>query len=492
MNVRTRFAPSPTGFLHVGSARTALFAWLIARKYKGTFILRIEDTDKEREVEGVIEHVMESLRWLGIEWDEGPDKNGPHNPYVQSQRLELYRTYAQKLIAKGCAYPDPYTHEEVDAFRKKADEEKRPFLFRDHRPDTIQEWDGISPLRFKAPHIKRYVWNDLVRGELSAGEEAIDDFILLKGDGYPTYNFCHVVDDIEMEITHVMRGEEFISSTPKFLSLYDALEIAPPLFATLPPILGEKGTKKLSKRDGAKDILDYRTEGYRPEAMVNFLALLGWNPGTEQEIFEIDDLIASFDFDRIQRSGAMFNEEKLLFMNQQWMRKLTDEAFIQEVKVHVDGGGSTSEISSKDEILLKSVPLLKERAHTFSEARKMLSDELSFLFLAPEPDPAILTQKEPESPSESEGSFTKTSLGSLLPIIEAFTSNLSADEIRDALMPIADANTKENGGRGAILWPLRYALSGQEKSPDPFTLIHVLGKEESVVRIRKALAILGE
>ncbi len=494
MNVRTRFAPSPTGFTHVGGARTALYGWLYARKLGGQFILRLEDTDKEREVPGAVEHLMESLKWLGITWDESVDVGGPYAPYIQSERLELYRSYAQKLIAAGFAYPDPYTTEQLEAFRKEAEEAKRPFLYRDHRPATAADslpWDGSAPLRFRVPTIKRFEWHDLVFGDLSAGEEALDDFVLIKSDGYPTYNFCHVVDDIEMKITHVTRGQEFISSTPKFLSLYEALGVTPPQFASFPAILGEGGQKKLGKRDGAKDILDYRTEGYLPEAMVNFLALLGWNPGTEQEIFDIDDLIASFDFDRIQRSGAMFNEEKLLFMNQQWMRKLTNEAFIQGVKVHVDGEGSTSEISNKDELLLKAAPLLKERAHTFSEARKMLSDELSFLFLAPEPDPAILTQKEPESSSEADGNFTKTTLGSLLPIIEAFTPNLSADDIRDALMPFADANPKEHGGRGAILWPLRYALSGQEKSPDPFTLIHVLEKEESVMRIKKALAILG-
>jgi glutamyl/glutaminyl-tRNA synthetase len=210
MNVRTRFAPSPTGFLHVGSARTALFAWLLARKHGGQFILRIEDTDKEREVEGAIGHIMESLRWLGIQWDEGPNVDGPFAPYIQSERLSLYREYATRLVASGFAYPDPYTPEEIDEFRRKAEEEKRPFLYRDHRPENIDTgdgsgiaaWDGVSPLRFKAPFIKRYTWHDLVRGELTAGEEAIDDFILLKADGYPTYNFCHVVDDIEMEITH--------------------------------------------------------------------------------------------------------------------------------------------------------------------------------------------------------------------------------------------------------------------------------------------------
>jgi glutamyl-tRNA synthetase len=266
----TRFAPSPTGFMHVGGVRTALYAWAFARKHNGRFILRIEDTDKAREVEGSIPHIIESLKWLGISWDEGVDIGGPHAPYLQSERLDSYKKYAQILIEKGYAYPDPYSEEQVAAFRAQAESEKRVFLFRDYRPETIESWDGTKPLRFKVPEIKSYTWHDVVRGELSAGEEALDDFILIKSDGYPTYNFAHIIDDLEMGVTHIMRADEFIASTPKFLALYDALGITPPTFVTLPPILGTEGTKKLSKRDGAKDILDYRAEGYVPIPM-NFL-----------------------------------------------------------------------------------------------------------------------------------------------------------------------------------------------------------------------------
>jgi glutamyl-tRNA synthetase len=476
MDVRTRFAPSPTGFMHVGSVRTALFAWLYARKHGGQFVLRIEDTDKEREVEGSIGHIMESLRWLGIDWDEGLDIGGSYEPYIQSDRLEIYRKYAQQLIEAGFAYPDPYTTEELEAFRVKAEEEKRPFLFRDHRPETMAEWDGTTPLRFRTPIIKRYSWNDLVRGELSAGEEALDDFILLKGDGYPTYNFAHVVDDIEMKITHVTRGEEFISSTPKFLSLYDALDIAPPEYATMPVILGPDGKKKLSKRDGAKDLLEYRDEGYLSDAFVNFLALLGWNPGTEQEIFTRDELIEAFDFGQVQRSPARFDEEKLLSFNQHWMRGLSDEEFILKGKLE----------APDQERLLKAIPLLKERAHTLGEAQSMLMGELSCLFLRPSYDREKLLQKEP---ADSSG-FTKTTLENLLPIIEGLTEDASIEDIQTILMTVADKNPKENGGRGAVLWPLRYALSGLEKSPDPFTLIHIIGGEEAILRIKETLAIL--
>ena len=222
--VVTRFAPSPTGFMHVGGIRTALFAWAFAKKHGGTFILRIEDTDKEREVAGSKEQIMEALKWLGIIWDEGPDIGGPNAPYTQSERLSHYKKYAQILIEKGHAYADPYSEEELETLRKRSEELKKPFLYMEHRPENPPIWDGKIPLRLKTPEIKSYKWHDEVRGELSAGPEALDDFVLIKSDGYPTYNFAHVIDDIEMKVTHIFRGDEFISSTPKFLSLYEALE----------------------------------------------------------------------------------------------------------------------------------------------------------------------------------------------------------------------------------------------------------------------------
>ena len=474
--VRTRFAPSPTGFMHVGSVRTALYAWLFARKHGGQFILRIEDTDKAREVEGSIGHIQESLKWLGIEWDEGIDIGGPYEPYIQSGRLDSYRKYAQQLIDAGHAYPDPYTEAEVESFRKKAEEEKRPFLYREHRPETFGTWDGTQPLRFKVPEVKRYVWNDLVRGELSAGEEALDDFILIKADGYPTYNFAHVIDDLEMKVTHIMRGEEFISSTPKFLSLYDALGIQRPEIATMPVILGAEGTKKLGKRDGAKDLLEYRADGYLPEAMVNFLALLGWHPSnSEQEIFSAEELMAQFDITHLQKAGARFDEDKLLFINQQWMRKLSAADYVRR-------GGF--EESPK---LLKAVPLLKDRARTFGEAKAMLEDELRHLFFVPDLDAAKLMAKEP---ADRLGA-TKQALGTLLEALGALPDEVSAEEAKAALMPLADAEeAKGTGGRGAVLHPLRYALSGRDQSPDPFTLISILGKPEAASRVSAALARL--
>lgn len=478
MTVRTRFAPSPTGFLHVGGARTALFAYLYAKKHGGKFVLRIEDTDKGREVEGAIGHMMESLKWLGIEWDEGIDVGGPYEPYLQSSRLPMHVDYARRLIEAGYAYPDPYTEEEVDELRKQAEAEKRPFLFREHRPETFMEWDGTRPLRFKVPVVKRYTWEDAVMGTLSAGEEALDDFILIKSDGFPTYNFAHVIDDIEMQVTHVMRGQEFVSSTPKFLSLYEALGETPPVFVTLPPILGEGGQKKLSKRDGAKDILDYKREGYLPSAMANFLALLGWNPGGDRELFyTMPELAQAFAIDRIQRSGAQFDEDKLKHLNREHLRHLPDEAFIEL--------GALS--ASDTERLHRVVPLLKERAYTFAEARDMLSGELACLFTTPSVSRESLVQKEPQDRPEA----TKQALTAVIALLRTLPAYLPAEAVKMAVMPLADAEeAKGKGGRGAVLWPVRYALSGAERSPDPFTLISILGTEESISRLETALAIL--
>jgi glutamyl-tRNA synthetase len=439
-------------------------------------VLRIEDTDKGREVEGAIGHLMESLKWLGIAWDESIDVGGPFEPYLQSARVPSHREYARRLVDQGLAYPDPYTPEEVDALRAKAEAEKRPFLFREHRPETIGVWDGASPLRFRVPTVARTEWKDEVMGDLSAGPEALDDFILMKGDGYPTYNFAHVVDDIEMGITHVMRGQEFLSSTPKFLSLYVALGVEPPVFATLPPILGEGGLKKLSKRDGAKDILEYRTEGYLPEAMLNFLALLGWNPGDDREFFTPEGLIEAFSLERIGRSGAQFDEDKLRHLNREHLRRLPDAEYARR------GGLAAAD----PDRLLRAVPLLKERAYTLAEAREMLEGELVFLFAAPAPSVETLCAKEGEHPGSA-----KEALEAALPLLEGMPREIGAEGAKKTLMPLADAGeTSAKGGRGRTLWPLRYALSGAERSPDPFTLVSVLGPVESASRVRGALAIL--
>ncbi len=253
--VRTRFAPSPTGFQHVGGIRTALFAYLTAKQAGGQFILRLEDTDQKRKIEGSEQHLIDSLRTLGIDYDEGPDKPGEFGPYRQSERLDIYKKWAQKLIDAGRAYADPYSSAEVQAFREQAQKDKKPFLYRNNRPENPPKWDGSTPLRLRSDP-KIYQWHDEVMGDLKTGPEVIDDFILIKSDGFPTYNFAHIVDDAEMQITHIMRSQEFIASQPNYLNLYEALGVERPLIATLPPIMNEQGNKKLGKRDGAKDVLD--------------------------------------------------------------------------------------------------------------------------------------------------------------------------------------------------------------------------------------------
>jgi glutamyl-tRNA synthetase len=465
----TRFAPSPTGFMHVGGVRTALYAWLFARQNNGTFILRIEDTDKEREVEGSVKHIIESLMWLGLTWDYGPDKDGPWGSCVQSQRLEVYKKYAHELIDKGHAYADPYTEEEVEALRKKADDEKRPFLYREHRPDKTTAWDGTKPLRFKTPVVKRYSWMDEVRGELSGGEEMLDDFILIKSDGYPTYNFSHIVDDIEMGVTHVIRGEEFVSSTPKFLSLYEALNKIPPKFATMPVILGPDGKKKLSKRDGAKDILDYRTEGYLPEAMINFLALLGWHPeGDANEVMGVEELKAQFTLARVQKGGAKFDETKLAWFNREHLKRLSDNDLLMHIQNLM---GVVPPYASA------VVGLVRERAQTLKEAHDMLVNEFGFL-QSVSYDGALLLQGG-KITAEVASNHLKA-LADLLTNIpdEGFT----ATQLKDIIWPYATSQ-----GRGEVLWPFRVALSGKEKSPDPFTIAALIGKQATLNRVAEAI-----
>lgn len=480
--VVTRFAPSPTGFMHVGGVRTALYAWAYARKNNGSFILRIEDTDKKREVEGSIAHIISSLKWLKIDWNEGPDIGGPHGPYLQSERLESYRKYAQILIDKGLAYADPYTEEQLEEFRKKAEIEKRPFLYRDHRPENPPAWDGTKALRFKTPVIKSYEWNDLVRGSLHAGEEALDDFILIKSDGYPTYNFAHIIDDLEMEVTHIFRADEFISSVPKFLSFYEALEIERPEFVTLPPILGKDGNKKLGKRDGAKDILEYKSEGYLPEAMVNFLSLIGWNPGGDREIFSTQEFIELFDIEKIQVAGGRFNDEKLKWTNREHLKKKHEEEIIPQV---VDCIKKADRFKEKEwsvdvDIVRHILKTLLERISVYTDIVDSInSGEWDYIFENPEYDLLNLKWKKSSKTNEEIGSMLEE-LKETLDTIDENTFN--PETIRERITPLM-----EKYGNGDILWPMRYALTGKEKSPDPFEVATMIGKDRTIERIDIAI-----
>ncbi len=466
--VVTRFAPSPTGFLHIGGVRTALFAYLWARKKSGTFILRIEDTDKSREVAGSMAHIEECLHWLGLHWDFGPDTPGPFGSCLQSERLAVYHSYAQKLADAGLAYPDPYTEDEVAAFRSVAEANKKPFLYRNHRPTTLGVWDGKSALRLKTPEIKRYRWHDMVRGDLEAGEEALDDFVLVKADGYPTYNFAHIVDDHEMGVTHVIRGEEFISSTPRFLSLYDALGLPPPAFATMPPIQNDEKTKKLSKRDGAKDILEYRADGYLPEAMVNFLALIGWNPGGEQEVYTLEELVAHFDLVKVQKSGGAFNEDKLLWMNKEHIKKLSRDSAEENVLAYLPENLRAQAVADRTRFK-KIVPTITERISTFGEIRTLAeAGEFDYFFSAP-----TVTREQLK---------TTEFLPQVIQTVEGMDVNaFTTENLKQALWDFATEK-----GRGNVLWPMRYALTGKEKSPDPFTIASLLGKDETLRRLHHA------
>lgn len=475
--IRTRFAPSPTGYLHVGAARTALFAWLLAEQSDGHFILRIEDTDKKREVAGAEEHIIKSLEALGLQHDEGPDIGGSFGPYRQSERLENYRAWAQKLIDKGRAYADPYTADEITAFRQSAQANKKPFLYRNHRPDNPPEWDGTTPLRFKSDP-KPYNWKDEVMGELSTGPEVIDDFILIKSDGYPTYNFAHIIDDHEMSITHIIRGQEFIASVPNYLNLYEALELPTPVMATMPPILGPDGKKKLSKRDGAADVIDYVEKGFLPEALVSFIATLGWNDGTTKEVFSREDLLESFSLKGVGRSGAVFDEKRLTWISGQLIRKLTvDELFALGKSYLPD------EAKAKDEKYNTAVmAAIQERLKFFAEI-----PELTTFFYRKLPlDPTLIsTHKKLKKYDNKElVSLLQVSFDSLQ-AIDSFT----ADSITNALNTLLE---KANEKPIVLFSLIRIAITRAPASPGLAETIVILGKDEVAERISEQIGALQD
>ncbi len=481
----TRFAPSPTGFLHIGGVRTAIYAWLWARKNSGKFILRIEDTDKEREVPGSIEHIVKSLKWVGLDWDYGPDIKNESMSFIQSERLSIYKKYADDLVKKGLAYADPYTEEELETFRQKAEQEKRPFLYRDHRPENPPIWDGTQPLRLKINNIKNSEWYDVTRGNLKAGPEALDDFILIKSDGYPTYNFAHIVDDYEMGVTHIMRADEFISSTPKFLALYEALGIERPELVTLPPILGKDGKKKLGKRDGAKDFLEYSKDGYLPSAMLNFLTFIGWNPGDEREIMSKEELIEAFDVKQIQISGGRFNEEKLDWINHEHLKKLSENEQ-QEYVLSFIPEKIKSFKNYNEQVIRKITPIIIERIKKGIEIEEMAQNkDLDYYFIEPNYDKDSLFFRSSKIENDKYNTLANYLEKAKEIILSIDSSGFNKENIKETLWPYA-----EEVGRGDILWPMRYALSGVDKSPDPFYLAEILGKEETIARINKAVNLL--
>lgn len=476
--VRTRFAPSPTGFMHVGGVRTALFAWLIARQASGTFILRIEDTDKVREVAGSITQIEESLRWLGIEWQEGVDKGGDFGPYIQSERLDIYKEWAQKLIDSGRAYADPYTKEELEAYREQAKAEKRPFLYRTYRPENPPAWDGTQPLRFKSDP-KAYTWHDTVMGDLSTGPEAIDDFILVKSDGYPTYNFCHIIDDMLMGITHVLRSQEFISSTPKFLNLYEALEIEQPTLGTLPFVMAIDGKKKLGKRDGAKDILEYAREGYLPEAMMNFLATLGWNDGTEQEVFTVQELIDKFSLDRVQKSPARFDEKRLLWLNGQHIRALSLDELMARVADFWPAVAASASDKQKREVLA----LVQDRLKTLADLPILTS------YFFEEPDPNWLMREDNKQLRKLEIDHIRSLLSNARDTLADTSTVFEPTPLQETLNQLLETTGEKPG----VLFSLiRLAVSWAPFSPALPDTLATLGQDTTVTRLDRALAALSD
>ncbi len=469
-HVRTRFAPSPTGFLHVGSVRTALFAYLTAKQADGQYILRFEDTDKKREVEGSREHLLESLYALNIRHQEGPDIGGPFAPYTQSERLDRYREWAQKLIKTGRAYADPYSPEEIQKLREQATAQKRAFLYRDYRPENPPTWDGSTPLRLKSDP-KTYIWHDLVMGDMIARPENIDDFVIIKSDGYPTYDFAHIVDDAEMQISHVIRGQEFISSVPKYLNLYEALELTPPHLAHVPHILKEEGNKKMGKRDGAKDVLDYLRDGYLPETMVSFIATLGWNDGTEQEIFTLEELIKKFSLDRVQKSGARFDEKRLLWMNGQFIRDLS----LAELNDRVKNNWPESAKNYPEDFRSQVLSLAQDRLKTLNDLPVLTK----FFFEEPRVDMSLINEnKQLKKLSSQDIESLLDSTSQALSKIDTW----SADTIQTSLNQLLETTGQKPG----ILFSLiRIVTTWAPFSPQLPETLEIIGKEKTLARLSK-------
>ena len=479
--VRVRFAPSPTGDPHVGNIRTALFNWLFSRHYGGSFIIRIEDTDVARKVEGAVEAILDGLRWLGLDWDEGPEVGGEYTPYFQSQRLEIYREQAQRLISQGDAYNCYCSSERLEEMRAEQVRHKQPPGY-DRRCRNLsqeersqREAEDITPVvRFKTPLNGQTRFDDLIRGEVVFENSTIDDFVLLKSDGYPTYHLANVVDDHLMEISHVLRAEEWLSSTPRHLLLYQALGFEPPQFVHLPMILGADRSK-LSKRHGAVSITEYYEQGYLPEAMVNFLALLGWSLDDRTEILSRQELIENFSLERVSRTAAIFNQDKLSWMNGVYIRNLTAEEFFEAVKPYLMVNRLAGEaLISSEEYVRDILPLVQERARTLAEVI-----ELAQFFFVDGLDYAssLLVGKNVMQESATEAlEVAKQRLGQLRLV--------DAESLEAMLRPLA----VELGLKTSQLFGmLRVAVTGRTAAPPLFQTMAVLGKERCLRRIEAAL-----
>lgn len=481
----TRFAPSPTGYIHIGNVRSAIYPYLIARQKGGDFILRIEDTDQARYVAGATELIEDTLSWLSLEWDEGPIVGGPHGPYFQSERRAIYHEWAKKLIAAGRAYADPTPPEVIQSYRDHCNTEKVPYLYRNFRPKETPEWHEGLPLRFKSdPKIRQ--WHDEVMGDMEAGPEVQDDIILIKADGLPTYNFAHIVDDATMGVTHICRGVEYLSSTPNYLAIYEALGLEVPKLVSLPHILAPTGNKKLGKRDGAKSVTEYRDDGILPEAMLNYLACLGWNDGTEEEIYTKEDLIQKFAVDKIQTSGARYDEVKLLWMNGQWIRRIATEdgeypteQGIAELYARTAGFWPTSAAAYGDDYQKKVLSIIYDRLKTLSDLRDMTT----YFFENPAIDLTMIFQ------NKFLKKFSEEELSNLLQKSAEKLENTAwnPDSLQAALNELLTETSKKPAELFSII---RIALSYAPFSPALHLTLDVLGKDVSLARLHQTVTAI--
>jgi len=484
--VRVRFAPSPTGYLHVGGARTALYNWLFARHHHGVFILRIEDTDRTRYREDALEDIMEGLRWLGLDWDEGPEVGGDYGPYFQSQRLHIYREYAQKLVDEGHAYYCYCSPERLARLREEQRRRGEPYPGYDRhcryltaKERAEYEAQGIVPVvRLKVPLEGQTTFHDVIRGDITVDNATMDDLVLLKSDGYPTYHLANVIDDHLMEITHVMRADEWIPSTPRHILLYRAFGWEPPIFAHLPIILAPGGRGKLSKRHGAVSVLEFRRQGYLPEAMVNFLALIGWAYDGKTELFTREELIEKFDLSGVNKSPAAFSYEKLEWMNGVYIRRLSEGDLAERLVPFLAAGlGMSEEEIRKRRETRAIVPLIRERIKKLSDAVEWVDfifvEQISY-------EPSLLVGKKMTAAE---------SLAALRKARETLAALPNFDEgtIEAALRALL----KELGLSARQLFGIiRVAVTGKKVAPPLFGTLSVLGRERVLKRLDQAEEML--
>ncbi|HNS52035.1 MAG TPA: glutamate--tRNA ligase [Anaerolineae bacterium] len=477
--VRVRIAPSPTGYFHVGSARTALFNWLFAHHHGGHFIVRIEDTDRNRYNPDAVQDCIDSLRWLGLEWDEGPEAGGDYGPYHQSDRLDLYRTYALQLVAQGQAYPCYCSQERVDALREQQRLNKQDVGYDRHcrrltaAQRAEQEAQGIVPvIRLAAPLEGQTTFHDVLYGTISVDNRTLDDLVLLKSDGFPTYHLANVVDDHLMEISHIMRGDEWLSSVPKHVLLYNAFGWEIPVYAHLPLILAPTGQGKLSKRHGGVEIREFRRQGYLPEAMINYLARVGWSYDDKTEILSRDELVRAFDLPGINHSPARFSYDRLEWMNGYYIRQLDPADLAARLVPYLAEAG----IAATAEQLLPIVPLIRERLKTLGDVVPWAD----FFFVEPSPDPGLLAGKKLDAAAAKAVLLRAGEVLSALPDLRPETTE-----------PALRALAAELGlGDGPLFGVLRVALTGKAVAPPLFDTITILGRARVLSRLANAAGTL--